>query len=111
MVAVFAIGIIAGGYYLVTRSKGGGEELEFGDDNYAKLVGNKGTITGEVSSILRNDGERIIVSVVQDKAPNEVQVVIPSSIDGPNINLKQSYIFTVKMVEGGFAEVTSYVDR
>jgi len=111
VIAVLAIGVVAGGYYLITQNKGGMEELPAHNGDLRSLVGNKYQVTGEVTQIVRNSNDRIVVSVQQDDRPHEVQIDIAKEIDGPNINAKQSYIFSVEIVEGGFIQATSYTDR
>jgi hypothetical protein len=111
--ALCALGLLAGGYVIVTRDKGS-NATELNAETYTtspeSLRGSTFSIKAEVIKQLHY--QEGVVKVIQVNYNNEqIPVVIPADVKGPNINTQQEYTFIVKAKNDAWLVASSYTDK
>lgn len=111
--AACAIALIAGGFYVLTRpSKNNANPLAI--ETYTKSPDSQRGSTFEVRGevIKKIDYEEGVRQVLQVRYENEdIPIVVPADVDGPNINTQQEYTFTVNAKDDAWLYATAYTDK
>lgn len=111
--ALCALGILAGGYFILTRKKSS-NATELNAKTYIttpeSMRGSTFAIKAEVIKKLYY--EEGVTQVVHVKYNNEpISIEIPADVAGPNINTQQEYTFIVKAKNDAWLEASSYTDK
>ncbi len=116
--AVVALAILGAAYWFFTQSKGENSlpALPAKDmqDNPSALRGSDFSVTGKVKEKLHHSdkhGSLIALEVTADGEVYRFPIQIPSSVDGPNISVEQSYIFNGTVTSKQRFVVSSYDDK
>lgn len=108
-----ALGLLAGGYFVVTRPPGS-NATELNAETYThspeSLRGSTFAVKAEVIRQLHyEEGVVKVIHVNYNNHPISIQ--IPASVEGPNINTRQEYTFIVKAKNDGWLVAKSYTDK
>ena len=111
--ALCALGLLAGGYFIITREKSS-NATELSAETYTNapesLRGSTFSIKGEVIKQLHY--EEGVVKVIHVNYNNEpIPIEIPADVVGPNINTQQEYTFIVKAKNDAWLVAKSYTDK
>jgi hypothetical protein len=107
------LGLLAGGYLIITRERGS-NITQLNADNYTNspesLRGSTFSIKAEVIRQLHY--EEGVVKVIYVSYNNEpIPIEIPADVVGPNINTQQEYTFIVKAKNDAWLVAKSYTDK
>lgn len=121
-VAAVAAAVAFGYFFIGKRDQADAKEFPLqsyvNDGN--SLRGNTYQVSGEVFSKPFHDparGQKVYVRVDVGEAdypaglPRDIGITIPSSVDGPNLETKQSYTFIVDVTKGGNLEASKYYTK
>lgn len=100
--------VAVAGYLLLTHKAKPTSDATNSDAPAIANVGNEIRYVGEVVEILGNNEKIKILSLKLDNQDKEINICLPSNVSGPNIGLKQNYVFETKVMPGGWNHVTSY---
>jgi hypothetical protein len=111
--ALCALGLLAGGYFIVTREKTPTASL-LDSETYLNspesVRGSTFSVRAEVvKKLYYREGETQVVHVNYDNEP--IPIEIPANVKGPNINTQQEYTFIVKAKNDAWLEASSYTDK
>jgi len=111
--ALCAIALLAGGYFILVRpSSVSANMLNAGtyEESPDSLRGSIFTVKGEVVKKLHyEEGVRQVIHVRYDN--KQIPLIIPATVEGPNINTNQEYTFLVKAKNDAWLVVNSYTDK
>jgi hypothetical protein len=111
--ALCALGLLAGGYFIITREKGS-NATELNAVTYANspesVRGSTFTVKAEViKKLYYEEGVTQVVHVVYND--EQIPIEIPADVKGPNINTQQEYTFIVKAKNDAWLVAKSYTDK
>ncbi len=110
---VCAILLLGAGFFYVTRSKPTNANplnAETYTKNPSALTGSTFTVKGEVVKKLHY--EEGVTQVIHVSYQNEeISIIIPDKVKGPNINTKQEYTFTVTAKNDDWLVAKAYTDK
>ncbi|MFT5906270.1 MAG: hypothetical protein ACI9E1_001877 [Cryomorphaceae bacterium] len=107
------LGVLAGGYVIVTREKGS-NITQLNADTYTNspesVRGSTFTVKAEViKKLYYEEGVTQVVHVIYNNEP--IPIEIPADVNGPNINTQQEYTFIVKAKNDAWLVAKSYTDK
>lgn len=107
------LGLLAGGYVIVTREKGS-NITQLNAATYTNspesVRGSTFTVKAEViKKLYYEEGVTQVVHVIYNNEP--IPIEIPADVNGPNINTQQEYTFIVKAKNDAWLVAKSYTDK
>lgn len=120
---VAAIAAIAFGAFVLNKNEQPSAKrfpLETYVESCNSLRGNEYSISGEIAENAQHDpsiGKFIFLTVDQGDAPispdlpQQIGILVPSSVTGPNLETKQSYTFVVNVKKEGALVASSYTSK
>ncbi len=108
-----ALGLLAGGYFIITREKSS-NATELNADTYTNspesVRGSTFAVKAEViKKLYYEEGVTQVVHVTYNNKP--IPIEIPFDVKGPNINTQQEYTFIVKAKNDAWLVAKSYTDK
>jgi len=111
--ALCAVGILAGGYLIVSREKTSGAtplNAETYTTSPESVRGSTFSVKAEViKKLFYKEGKTQVVHVIYNDEP--IPIEIPADVKGPNINTQQEYTFIVKAKNDAWLVAKSYTDK
>ncbi len=112
--AVCAVALVAGGIYVINNPSGTSSANLLSIDTYTTSPesqrGSTFEVRGEViKKIAYKDGVRQVLQVRYNN--EDIPIVVPADVDGPNINTQQEYTFTVNAKDDAWLFATAYTDK
>ncbi len=111
--ALCALGVLAGGYVIITREKSS-NITQLNADTYTNspesVRGSTFAVKAEViKKLYYKEGVTQVVHVIYNNEP--IPIEIPADVNGPNINTQQEYTFIVKAKNDAWLVAKSYTDK
>jgi hypothetical protein len=119
VIILLLIGFIGGGYFIFKGLRDPYRTLQALDietymENANSLRGNVYKIEGKISNSLAwspTKGRLFSVEVGEDRTPNIVAILIPSSLNHLNIQKGQRFVFKVEIIQDGVILIQDMVKR
>ncbi|MEZ7957790.1 MAG: hypothetical protein QMC23_05925 [Rubritalea sp.] len=111
--ALCALGLLAGGYFIITREKSS-NATELNAETYTNspesVRGSSFSVKAEViKKLYYEEGVTQVVHVIYNN--EHIPIEIPADVKGPNINTQQEYTFIVKAKNDAWLVAKSYTDK
>ncbi len=111
--ALCALGLLAGGYIIITREKSP-NATELNAETYTNspesVRGSSFSVKAEViKKLYYEEGVTQVVHVIYNN--EHIPIEIPADVKGPNINTQQEYTFIVKAKNDAWLVAKSYTDK